>query len=202
MSAASNGNGWREHLLLFARFLRHPRTIGAIAPSSAALAVAMVDTFDLGGAIRVVELGPGTGVFTAALVARLGPAARLLAIDREPAFIARLRDRWPHVEAVCDSAAALPALASARGLLPVDVIISGLPFASLPQATTQEILDGIQTALRPGGSFSTFQYVHAYRFPAAVAFRRSISERMRSQPGRRLVMRNVPPAYVLNWTKA
>jgi phospholipid N-methyltransferase len=201
MSGASTGNGWREHLLLFGRFLRHPRTIGAIAPSSAALAEAMVDTCDLTGAVRAVELGPGTGVFTTALLERLGPSGRLLAIDREPAFVARLQERFPRVECVCASAAELPELASTRGLLPVDVIISGLPFACLPAATTREILEGIQAALRPGGGFSTFQYVHAYRLPTAAAFRRAISERMGSPPVRRLVVKNLPPAYVLSWTK-
>jgi phospholipid N-methyltransferase len=141
-------------------------------------------------------------VFTAAITARLDPTARLLAIDREATFVSRLQQRWPHVDSVCASAAALPVLAAERGLLPVDVIISGLPFASLPADTTREILDGIDRTLRPGGVFSTFQYVHAYRLPPAVSFRRSIAERMGSAPTQRLVMWNLPPAYVLTWTKS
>jgi phosphatidylethanolamine/phosphatidyl-N-methylethanolamine N-methyltransferase len=202
MGRVSNGSGLREHLLLFSRFLRSPRNIGAIAPSSPVLARAMVRDVDLGGgAVRVVELGPGTGAFTSAIVSRLGPSARYLAIDREAAFVERLRELWPQIECVCASAAMLPALAADRGLAPVDHIISGLPFASLPGAVTTQILDGIEQTLRPGGTFTTFQYVHAYGLPPAVAFRHDINRRMGGQPTRRLVVWNIPPAFVLTWKR-
>ena len=202
MSAGSSGSGWREHLLLFGRFLRNPRAIGAIAPSSAALAEAMVQPLSLKGGERLVELGPGTGVLTAVLTAHLTPASRLLAVDREPMFVERLRARWPRVECVCASAAALPELAAERDMLPVDHIFSGLPFASLPAAVTAEVLDGIEQTLRPGGTFTTFQYVHAYQLPQAAAFRRDLSARLRSSALRTLVVRNVPPAYVLTWRRS
>ena len=57
-------------------------------------------------------------------------------------------------------------------MLPVDHIVSGLPFVSLPQAMTQRMLASISNTLRPGGTFTTFQYLHGYRLPSAVAFRR------------------------------
>ena len=202
MTVASNGSGWREHLLLFGRFLRSPRSIGAIAPSSPALADAMVQPMRLDGGDRVVELGPGTGALTSALVARLRPETRVLAIDREPVFVERLRARWPQVDCVCASAAALQTLAAERGLLPIDHIVSGLPFASLPAEVTTRILDSIEESLRTNGTFTTFQYVHAYRMRQATAFRRELSDRLGSEPRRTLVMRNLPPAYVLTWTRA
>ncbi len=201
MTSAPNGSGWREHLLLFGRFLKAPRSIGAIAPSSPALAEAMVAALRLGGADRIVELGPGTGALTSALVARLHPGARVLAIDREPMFVERLRARWPQVECVCASAVALPALAAERGLLPIDHILSGLPFASLPAPVTARILEGIEETLRSDGTFTTFQYVHAYRMRQAAVFRRELSARLGSEPERTLVLRNLPPAYVLTWRR-
>jgi phosphatidylethanolamine/phosphatidyl-N-methylethanolamine N-methyltransferase len=201
MTQASNGSGLREHLLFLGRFLRSPRTIGAIAPSSKALAAAMVEPLDCRNASRVVELGPGTGSFTAALIDCLSGSSKLLAIDREAAFVERLRARWPQADFVCASAADLPALAAERHFLPIDHIVSGLPFASLPGEVTKAILDGIERSLRPGGTFTTFQYVHAYGLPPAVAFRRDINTRMGSPPTRSLVLRNIPPAYVLTWRK-
>jgi phospholipid N-methyltransferase len=201
MSGAGNGSGWREHLLLLRRFLRHPRSVGAIAPSSPSLARAMVQPLDLGGSVRVVELGPGTGAFTCAIVSRLGPAAAYLAIDRDPVFVERIKRQWPQVDCVCASAAALPVLAAERGMTPVDHVVSGLPFASLPGAVTTQILDGLERTIRPGGTFTTFQYVHAYRLPPAVAFRRDITQRMGGAPVRTLVTRNLPPAYVLTWRR-
>jgi phospholipid N-methyltransferase len=83
----------------------------------------------------------------------------------------------------------------------VDHIISGLPFASLPAETTRRILDGVHETLRVGGTFTTFQYVHAYRMSAAAAFRRELSARLGSEPHSHLVLRNVPPAFVLTWRR-
>lgn len=200
-NGSPNGAGWREHLLLFGRFLKNPRQVGAVAPSSAILARSMVHRLHLDDAVRVVELGPGTGSLTSVIAARLGPEARMLAIDVDRGFVDRLRVQWPRVECVCASATALPELAAERGLAPVDHIVSGLPFASLPGEVTREILDGIEQTLRHGGTFTTFQYVHAYPLPAAVAFRRDISRRLGVHPDRRLIVWNFPPAFVLTWKR-
>jgi phosphatidylethanolamine/phosphatidyl-N-methylethanolamine N-methyltransferase len=175
--------------------------VGAVAPSSARLARRMVEGRDLAGA-RVVELGPGTGSFTGAIVERLGPASRFLAIDIEPAFVETLRRRWPQVDFVCASAEQLPSLAAERGLMPVDHILSGLPFATLPAAVTRGILEGVERTLRSGGTFTTFQYVTSYHWRASAAFRQDIGGRLGSEPIRRLVMWNIPPAWVLTWTKS
>jgi len=190
-----------EHLAMLGRFVRSPRTTGAVAPSSRALARAMVADLDLSGPVRVVELGPGTGVFTREIAGRLGPTARCLAIDIDPGFVEQLHRRCPRVDAVCGSAADLWAHATAAGFDRVDHIISGLPFASLPATVTSAVLDAIVAVLPPGGTFTTFQYVHGYPSPLARAFRRDMSARLGRRPTRHLVLRNVPPAYVLGWSR-
>jgi phospholipid N-methyltransferase len=55
--------------------------------------------------------------------------------------------------------------------------------------------------LKPGGTFTAFQYVHAYALPPAIAFRQDLSARFGGAPSRRLVLRNIPPAFVLRWTR-
>jgi phospholipid N-methyltransferase len=95
----------------------------------------------------------------------------------------------------------LPALAAAAGFDHVDHIVSGLPFASLPSVVTAGILDGIAAVLRPGGTFTTFQYAHGYLSPLASSFRAAMSARLGDGPVRRLVLRNLPPAYVLAWRR-
>jgi phospholipid N-methyltransferase len=188
---------WAGHLAFFGALIRNPRAVGAIVPSSASLARRMVR--DVAPASRVVELGPGTGVITREILARRGDAGSLLAIDVSRAFVDRIRRAWPGIDCVCASAEMLPVLAAERGWSEVDHIVSGLPFATLPSATTQLILDGVHQVLRPGGTFTTFQYVHAYRIPSAAAFRRDMSRRLGCQPSTQLVVRNVPPALVLTW---
>jgi len=189
------------HLTMLGRFVRSPRTIGAVAPSSRALAMAMVSGLDLSGETRVVELGPGTGVVTRVISEELGAQALGLAIEIDPGFVKRLQGKFKNVKVVCGSATDLPLLMEAHGLSHVDHIVSGLPFASLPAEVTTGILDAIQTVLRPGGTFTTFQYVHGYPLPLASAFRRDLSRRLGAQPSRRLVWRTLPPAYVLGWCR-
>jgi phospholipid N-methyltransferase len=159
----------------------------------------MLDGLHFAPGARVVELGPGTGAITGEIARRLPPSARVLAIDIDPIFTAHVAARWPHVETVCDRAERLVEIARARDLVPVDHIVSGLPFASLPVSTTARIVEGIVSTLGPGGTFTTFQYAHAYGFPSALAVRRALTRSMGSPPTRRLVMANVPPALVLRW---
>jgi phospholipid N-methyltransferase len=201
MSNASNGTGIREHVFLFRRFLRSPRTVGALTASSRALAVAMVDGLDLEQPGHVVELGPGTGVFTAAIAERLGKQTRFLAVDIDPAFVQQIRKRWPAIECVCASAERLDELVAAREMFPIDHIVSGLPFVSLPQDMTRQVLESVAAVLKPGGSFTTFQYLHGYGLPQAASFRRAMTARMGAQPITKLVVRNVPPAVVITWKK-
>jgi phosphatidylethanolamine/phosphatidyl-N-methylethanolamine N-methyltransferase len=201
MSNASNGTGLREHVFLFSRFLRSPRTVGALTASSRALAVAMVDGLDLQRPGHVVELGPGTGVFTAAIAERLGKETRFLAVDIDLAFVQQIRKRWPAIECVCASAERLDELVAAREMFPIDHIVSGLPFVSLPPAMTKQVLESVAAVLRPGGTFTTFQYLHGYGLPQAASFRRAMTARMGVEPITRLVVRNVPPAIVMTWRK-
>jgi phospholipid N-methyltransferase len=109
--------------------------------------------------------------------------------------------RWPRIDSICDGAERLVEIAQARGVLPVDHIISGLPFASLPSATARAIADAIAASLRVGGTFTTFQYAHAYGFPSAISVRQSLTRDMGAGPERTLVLGNLPPALVLRWRK-
>ncbi len=201
MDEASNNNVVRESMLIFSKFLKSPRTVGAVSPSSKALADMMVADLPTDEPVTVVELGPGTGAFTGAIVNRLAPGARFLAIDIEPDFVKKIRQRWPSVECVCASAENLEGLVAEHGLGRVDHIISGLPFASLPVEMTRGILQGIERTLRPGGSFTTFQYVHGYGMPPGRLFRKQMTQLMGAAPRRRLVLRNFPPTYILTWTR-
>ncbi len=190
---------WRDQALLLGHFVRHPATIGTVTPSSRFLARLMVHALDPSGPQTVVELGPGTGAFTEHILMRLGPQGRFLAVELEPEFVSQLRARFPDVTIACASAADLPRLVRDYALGPIDHIVSGLPFATLPPDITRQILDGIQQVLRPGGTFTTFQYVYAYTLPRARSFRQELSRRLRSAPSRTVTWRNFPPAFALSW---
>lgn len=191
----------REHLLIASKFLRNPRTVGAVSASSKALAREMVGEIPTDRPVNVVELGPGTGSFTRAIVERLAPGSRFLAVELDKEFVERLRPRWPTVEFVLASAVDLEKLVRKTQMKSVDHIVSGLPFASLPVDDSRKILDGIHNTLHPGGTFTTFQYLHGYWMPPGRTFRREMSLRMGSPAHRRLVLKNVPFSFVMTWTR-
>jgi phosphatidylethanolamine/phosphatidyl-N-methylethanolamine N-methyltransferase len=193
---------WHDHRLFLSHFRKSPRTVGAIAPSSQRLARAMLDGLTLESGGRIVELGPGTGAITREIARRVPPHTHCVAIDIDPVFTARVAARWPQIDAVCDRAERLLEIVRSRDLLPVDHIVSGLPFASLPGDATRAIVDAIAATLRPGGTFTTFQYLHAYGLPPAIAVRRTLSTRLGSRPTFSIVMANLPPAFVIRWVNA
>lgn len=190
-----------EHLMFLGKFLRNPRHVGSVTPSSRALAREMARAVPVSPSAVVVELGPGTGALTRQVIEVLAPGERFLAIDIDPEFCANLRARWPALDCECGSAADLPSMIAARKWPGVDHVLSGLPFASLPAAISRAILAAVGRSLVKGGTFTTFQYVHAYATPPAVKFRKEMAADFGPMISRSLVVRNFPPAYVLTWRK-
>ena len=176
-------------LKFLGQFLRHPRSTGAVWPSSPALAAAMAAAVPAGARL-IVEYGPGTGVFTAAL-RRAHPQARLIAIEYNPAFHAALAARFagdPLTEPVLGSAADVAAILAARGLGAPEAIVSGLPFTSLPAALGETILAETARLLGAEGRFVLFQYSRA---------RIGLISRHFARIEARRVWANLPPAWVL-----
>lgn len=193
----------RDGLHFVRGMLRSPAYVGAITPSSAALARIMLRGIDLSDGACVLELGPGTGPITREIQRVITCPTRYLGIERDPNFVRVLVERFPAMRFVEGSAESAVDHLREAGLQNLRAIISGLPFASLPRAVQDRIIDSIDRLMPPGGRvvFRTFQYLHALAMPAAVRFR----GRMRQQFGpcriSRPIMLNLPPAVVLSWER-
>jgi phospholipid N-methyltransferase len=194
-------------LTFVGRFVRRPGTVGSIVPSSSHLAAAMIAPL---AAVRapagrdrkpmtIVELGPGTGAFTGAIVPCLGPEDRFLAVEIDRVFRDLLQRRWPTVDAECASAEFLVTLLRGRRWPPVDHIVSGLPFATLPPETTARIVEAIRSSLGAGATFTTFHYAQSFAAPRAAAFRQRVDRALQSRPTTRFVAMNFPPAVAVTW---
>jgi phospholipid N-methyltransferase len=176
---------------LFLRALMHaPRSVGALAPSSRFLVAAQLDAARIEDARVIVEWGPGTGVFTHAIIKRMRPDARLFVFEINPLFLANLRRDVAdaRVTIVDTSAADSMVVLQRHGIASVDVIVSGLPFTSLPQPVTHAILGASLDVLRPGGVFVTYQY--------STLLRRTLRQYFPSLRTAAFVLRNLPPAFV------
>jgi len=186
-----------RHAWTFVReYLRAPRTIGAVAPSSRGLAELIVDLAGVAQADVIVEYGPGTGAFTQRILEVKRPEAKLVAVEFHPTMAAQLRRRFPQVDVVEDSVANLGRILAERGLKQADSIVSGLPWAAFDSGLRDRLLEATITALRPGGRFATFAYVEGSILPGARRLRRKLRRLFTEVHRSPIVWGNLPPAFV------
>jgi phospholipid N-methyltransferase len=184
----------KSNLTFFRQFIAAPRHIGAIWPSSPALARSMLSPVAFATADAIVELGPGTGPVTTEITKQLRPGARYLGIELNPTFFHGLKREFPKLDFANADVAEFDTLLDGRGFNQIDAVVSGLPWASLPVSLQSAVLPAVARRLKPGGVFVTFAYIHGLGLPAAralhVTLRRHFPVVHRSKP----VWLNLPPA--------
>lgn len=176
-------------------WLRDPRGIGAVTPSGAALARLMTaHVSQLDG--PVIELGPGTGALTRALLARGVLPHRLALIEADPHFADALTKRYPKATILRMDAAQLGNTESLFGEERACAVVSGLPLLSLSPREVIAILRGAFHHLRADGAFYQFTYGPRCPVPSAILNRLGLRA---SRIGRAII--NVPPAGVYRITR-
>ncbi len=192
----------RKHGYRFLKeFITKPFVIGAIAPSSKILARKMVEGVDFASAKAIVEFGPGTGAFTDKIVKRLSPSCRYFAIELNPTMAELWRSRHPGRTLHLDSVKNVDTLCRREGIEQVDVIFSGLPWASFDDTLQEETLAASLRVLRPGGQLITFGYRVGTMLPKGRRFYRRLPKYFSKVERSEYVWRNLPPAFVVRCTK-
>jgi len=182
----------------FRQWLKNPLKMASITPSGQQLAGMMLVELPA-DARRVVELGGGTGVFTAAMLARGIAPSDLMVVELNAELSEHLRRRFPQARVVQGDARELPALAKANGFddgVAVDAVISGLGMLSMPKALQQQIMAAAFACLRPGGRFVQFTY--GPKVPVAREVVEALALDVRKGG---MAWRNLPPATVYVFTR-
>lgn len=188
-------------LRFFQEFLKSPGSVGAIWPSSPALAALMVSAAQLDSAERVLELGPGSGAFTGLILAGLRPAARFLAVEKNPLLAETLAAKYPGCRVLAGCATRLSEHLQEENFGAPDVILSGLPWAAFPSELQETILSGIGKVLGRNGRFLTFAYYGPHRLRAGRSFRQRLDFLFEEVTRTRVVLANVPPAFVYHCSR-
>lgn len=186
----------RDAALMVREFMRQPTAIGAIAPSSHRLAEAVVAPLPRYGNPVVVELGPGTGAITRLIQSRLDGRGRHVALEINPRLAELISHRHPPVEVAQASAAQLTSVLAELAITDVDLIISALPWAALPETLRDVTLDGVSAVMASGGVFTAVGYTCVRGTTRALRFRQALAARFEEVVMGRTVMRNLPPAFV------
>jgi len=179
------------------RFIRSwidkPLHMGAVMPSGKALARTMAQYVDPQGTGPVIELGPGTGAITTALVAHGIDQKRLVLVEFNPTFCALLRERYPQATVVQGDAYTLRDTLWDVLKEPASAVVSGLPLVTKPMLTRLRLIRDAFTALSPGAPFVQFTYAVVPPIPKSLpGVSTEASER---------IWMNLPPARVWVYRK-
>jgi phosphatidylethanolamine/phosphatidyl-N-methylethanolamine N-methyltransferase len=179
------------------RFLRSwiekPLHMGAVMPSSKVLARTMAQYVDVESKGPVVELGPGTGAITNALIEHGVDQKRLVLVEYNPGFCALLRERYPQAKVVQGDAYKLRDSLWEVLKIPASAVVSGLPLVTKPMLTRLKLIRDAFSALAPGAPFVQFTYSVAPPIPKSLpGVSTEASER---------IWMNLPPARVWVYRK-
>jgi phosphatidylethanolamine/phosphatidyl-N-methylethanolamine N-methyltransferase len=182
-----------DHPIAFLRgFLERPKEVGSIIPSSRWMERRITRTAEIANANLVIELGPGTGGTTKALLQAMGEGAKLLAIEINPGFCELLTQtiRDPRLIVHEGSAADIPEALAKHDLGAPDVVLSGIPFSTMPKELGLSILQSVQDSLAPGGRFVAYQFRDVVH---------TLGKQIFGPASVQLELLNVPPMRVYRW---
>ena len=165
-----------------------PISTGAVMPSSRVLARAMARYVDPQSNGPVIELGPGTGPVTQALVRQGVDPARLILVEFNPDFCRLLRTRYPAATVVQGDAYRLRRLLESFVDEPAAAVVSGLPLVTKPLRTRLRLISDAMMLLATGAPFVQFTYAMVPPIPKELSGVRAESSE--------LIWMNLPPARV------
>jgi phosphatidylethanolamine/phosphatidyl-N-methylethanolamine N-methyltransferase len=188
-----NGIRLDDEVRFIRSWIEKPLSIGAISPSGKVLARTMASFVDPSLSGPVIELGPGTGPVTEALVEQGVDPSRLVLVEFNPEFCRLLRTRYPDATVVRGDAYALHRVFGRVLSQPAAAIVSGLPLVTKPLKTRVRLLREAFRLMQPGAPFVQFTYAVMPPIPRALA---GVS----TEASERIWM-NVPPARVWVYRK-
>jgi phospholipid N-methyltransferase len=178
-----------QYLTFLRRWVADPLTVGAVMPSSPVLAGLMANAVGYTDG-RVLELGPGTGVFTEALLARGLVRDQLTLVELDECFADLLSERFPGIRIVRGNAARLSAAGVDKDAK-YDAIVSGLPLLSMSARSIYRIVRSAALRLEPSGHMFQFTYGIRCPVPAGILLKCGLKAELLGS-----VIRNIPPASV------
>lgn len=184
----------QEEMLFLRRWLAHPLKVGALLPSSPALAKLVARNVARRPDQAVVELGAGTGSVTKQLLKAGIPADRLFVVELDGDLARFLQRNHPQIKVIQGDAGRLSDLIPREWHGRIGTVISGIPMVTLPESLQQRIIDQAFAVMPPGGQL--LQYTYSLVSP--------IPERRHGLKGHRcgIAVANIPPAWVWRYKQA
>jgi phosphatidylethanolamine/phosphatidyl-N-methylethanolamine N-methyltransferase len=184
----AQGKQAKEAELFFRQWLRSPKSMGSVIPSSRILGRAVSRAVVWQPGQTVIELGAGTGAISKALLASGIPREAVMMVELDRPLFEYLRDRFPGVRVVNGDATRLVDIVRQQGVGAVSTVISGIPMVNMPLKFQRAIVEQSFAVLRPGGAMLQYSYSP---LPPIRARKLGVDAELV-----RIVVRNLPPATV------
>lgn len=146
-----------EKIIFLRNFIKKPRQIGSIIPSSKKLSEKMAEQINYQSANTIVELGPGTGPYTKLILDRKKEQTRYIAFEKNNDMKKILKNKFNGIE-IYSKAEEMTDVFEKNNIKDINYIISGLPFTVLEKNIRESILEQIYNNLEVNGKFITYQY--------------------------------------------
>jgi len=187
-------NALKESVLFLKNAVLKPKEIAYVVPSGKILIHSVAQRSGLSTAKKIVELGPGTGGTTKGFLKEMSEDAVLCAVEINKDFVDFLNktidDDRLHV---ChDGAQNLTQIIADQGWKNADVVISGMPFSTLPKSIARDIIQSVFDSLKPGGLFVAYQFRDRVGQLATPIF---------GTPSTYWEYKNFPPMQIFVWEK-
>lgn len=189
----------KENIEFLQAFIKNPLKVGAITPSSPELAREMLRGIEPDEKNIILELGVGTGAITKFIEEKVPDDKSYLGVELDGNLVNSLNIRFPNLKILKGNACELEKIHKKSGLGKVSYVICCLPFVSMPNDVGEKILSEIEKFMERGCLLRTFQYAHGFYMPSAIKLREFMRRRYGKSQKSPLIVKNVPPAYVLTW---
>jgi len=184
----------KESAFFLKNAILKPKQVAYFFPSSSTLIHAIAKKSELSQHKHVVELGPGTGGTTKGILSEMNPDATLCSVEINKDFCNYIRKTIDDERlVVChDAAQTLKQIINKQGWQHADLVISGIPFTTLPKHIAQEIIESIYENIKPGGMFVAYQLRDRVGKLATPIFGESVNH---------WEFKNFPPMRIFIWKK-
>ena len=176
-------------------FFKANRMVGSVLPSSRFLSKRMLQPISFQKAKVIIELGPGTGVFTKALLQQMPSESQLVVIELNDAFFSDLQKKFkaPNVHLIHGSAAEISKVLKQLNLPKADIILSSLPLSNFPSDLRTNILEEVKQNLQADGKLIQFQYSRGLKKLYGAHFKQVSID---------YTLLNFPPAFIYTCTNS
>lgn len=176
-------------MLFFLNFMKYPKEIGSVAPSSKFLTEEILKNIDFKNAKYIVEYGPGTGRITTEILRRARKDANILCFEINKKFCSYLRKniKDKRVIVINDSAENIKKYLKKFNTPKIDCIVSGMPFSTLPDNKKSIIIKETKDTLKSNGKFVVYQFLNQIKDYLYHYF---------SNISTKFVPLNIPPCFV------